>query len=80
MQLSEKQKEAMIQHRVCPKCDGEMRPTYEPYELRCWECGFWWDTYTNAEVDVNNPRESLWEYDEANDGWSFGMTDEFTNR
>lgn len=67
MKLSESQKESMIQQRVCPKCGGEMRPTYEPYELRCWECGFWWDTYTDKEVDVNQIFDfvdwSRWEQD-----------------
>jgi tRNA(Ile2) C34 agmatinyltransferase TiaS len=34
----------------CPKCNIEMQPTYEPYELRCPKCGYWWDTYTGKEI------------------------------
>jgi len=41
----------MIRNRICPKCYGAMQPTYEPYELRCEKCGYWWDTYTGKEID-----------------------------
>jgi transcription initiation factor TFIIIB Brf1 subunit/transcription initiation factor TFIIB len=52
-QLTDAQKDAMHQERICPKCGKpEMRPTYEPYELRCWDCGFWWDDYTGKEVHI----------------------------
>lgn len=36
--------------RLCPKCETEMQATHQPYEQRCPECGFWYDTYTGKPV------------------------------
>jgi hypothetical protein len=38
---------------LCPKCNIQMGPTYEPYELRCSKCGYWFDTYTGKEVVID---------------------------
>ena len=38
--------------RLCPKCRVEMQTTYEPYELRCTSCGFWFDTYTGKPITI----------------------------
>lgn len=36
---------------LCPKCNTPMQNTHEPYELRCSYCGYWWDGWTQKEVD-----------------------------
>lgn len=38
--------------RLCPKCHTEMQPTYQPYELRCPNCSFWFDTYTGKPINL----------------------------
>lgn len=45
--------------RLCPKCRIEMGPTYEPYELRCDSCGFWFDTYTGKHIRFDRPPEHI---------------------
>lgn len=34
----------------CPKCKTKMGTTYEPYEFRCGNCGYWFDTWTGKEI------------------------------
>ncbi len=36
----------------CPECkQGTMQETYEAYECRCDTCGYWWDQWTQAEIE-----------------------------
>lgn len=48
----------MKQH-ICPNCYTEMQATYEPYQVRCPKCGFWFDTYTGKPISFAGEKPNI---------------------
>lgn len=56
---------------ICPTCDIEMLPTYEPYESRCPKCGYHFDHFTGKPVDPVNHEyaDDLFDQGQGGEDW-----------